>query len=223
MAIEVETKDTTALSDSEIEELADMCVGQSLPFEMGALSKQTEAWVLVTTARMGAKLKGFAFCTLERIGGTPSVLIGLGSIAIGSRSDSILKGIMTDQLRRAVLAFPDEDVLIGAQIIEPDGFAVLRGLDGIVPRPEHKASGEERAWGRRLAKRFGVGSLSYDDRKFRVSGKGSLANAMDFESAKDEAVDDGVAAFFDGIDATEGDSLIALGWAMAEELDKLAR
>jgi len=92
-----------------------------------------------------------------------------------------------------------------------------------VPRPEHKASGEERAWGRRLAKRFGVGSLSYDDRKFRVSGKGSLANAMDFESAKDEAVDDAVAAFFDGIDATEGDSLIALGWAMAEELDKLAR
>jgi len=223
MAIEVETKDTTGLSDSEIEELADMCVGQPLPFEMGALSKQAEAWVLVTTARMGAKLKGFSFCTLERIGGTPSVLIGLGSVAIGSRSDSILRGIVTDQLRRAVLAFPDEDVLIGAQIISPDGFAVLRGLDGIVPRPDHKASGEERAWGRRLAKRFGVGSLSYDDRHFRVSGKGSLANAVDFASAKDEDVDDVTAGYFDGIDAANGDAMIALGWAMAEDLEKLAR
>ncbi len=222
MAIEVETKDCTALSDSEIEEMADMCVGQPLCFEVGALSKQTEEWVLVTTARIGAKVKGFSFCTLERIGGTPSVLIGLGSVARGSRSDSVLKSMITDQLRRAVLAFPDEDVLIGTQIVAADGFCALKGLDGIVPRPDHKASGEERAWGRRLAKRFGIGSLSYDDRAFRVAGKGSLANALDFETAKEGSVPDGVVGFLDGVDGETGDALIVFGWAMAEDLEKLA-
>ena len=35
-------------------------------------------------------------------------------------------------------------------------------LTDIVPRPDHKASGEERAWGRRLAKRFGIEDGSYD-------------------------------------------------------------
>ena len=35
---------------------------------------------LVTLVRDGRSLKGFAFSTLERIGGTPSVLIGLASI-----------------------------------------------------------------------------------------------------------------------------------------------
>ena len=80
MSIEVETKDCTQLSDVELAELADLCAESPFPHEIGAITKEAESWVLVTQAREDGKLKGFTFSTLERIGGTPCVLIGMGTI-----------------------------------------------------------------------------------------------------------------------------------------------
>lgn len=221
MAIEVTTKDCTQLSDAELAEMADICADGPSRFEAGLLSKQTEAWVLVSLAREGAALKGFSFCTLERIGGTPAVLIGLASIKRTSRRDSVLRAIMTDQFRRAVLAFPDEDVLVGTRFAAPDGYEAFRNLVDIVPRPDHRASGEERAWGRRLAKRFGVDSSTYDDKVFVARGDGTFPLALDHESLKPEKLDPRCEEFFVAVDADRGDSLIAFGWSMAEDLAKL--
>ena len=221
MAIEVTTKDCTQLSDAELAEMADMCADGPARFEVGLLSKQTEAWVLVTLVRDGRSLKGFAFSTLERIGGTPSVLIGLASIRRTSKRDSVLRAMMTEQFRRAVLAFPDEDVLVGSRFTNAGGFEAFKSLDDIVPRPGHIATGEERAWGRRLAKRFGVENGGYDDRHFVATGDGVFPLALDHESLKPENLDTEVVALFD-VDAARGDSLIAFGWAMAEQLAKLS-
>jgi hypothetical protein len=222
MAIEVETKDCTALSDAELAEMADLCADGPHRFETGLLSKQIEAWVLVTVARDSDKLKGFSFCTLERIGGTPSVLVGLASIARTSKRDSVLKAIVNDQLRRAVLAFPDEDVLIGTRIDNAGGFEAFKTLNDVVPRPGHKATGEERAWGRRLVKRFGIEASSYDDRSFCVTGDGSVPCLLDHESLKPEKLPADLDTFFEGIDRVRGDVLVTFGWAMAEDLEKLA-
>lgn len=222
MAIEIETKDCTALSDADYEELADMCAEGAIEIGVGMLSKQAEQWVLITLARDNNKLKGFAFSTLERIGGTPSVLVGVASVKRTSKRDSILRGIVQEQLRRAVLAFPDEDVLIGARFADASGFEAYRQLDDIVPRPGHKASGEERAWGRRLAKRFGIENGNYDDRSFIAKGEGTQACVLDHESLKPEKLDPEVVAMFAPLDQRRGDSLIGFGWAMAEDLAKLA-
>ena len=222
MSIQVETKDCTALGDAELAELADLCAEGPIPYEIGVLSKQAEAWVLVTQVRENDKLKGFAFSTLERIGGTPSVLIGLASVKRTAKRDTVLRAIMHDELRRAVLAFPDEDVLIGTRFTTPAGFEAFKVLNDVVPRPDHRASGEERAWGRRLAKRFGVDTAAYDDRSFTAKGNNSLPEVLDHDSLKPEAIDKDVAAFFKGFDAKRGDSLVAFGWAMAEDLAKLA-
>ena len=222
MAIEIETKDCTSLSDAELAEMADMCADGPARFEVGLLSKQTEAWVLVTLVRDGRPLKGFAFSTLERIGGTPSVLIGLASIRRTSKRDSVLRAMMTEQFRRAVLALPDEDVLVGSRFTNAGGFEAFKSLDDIVPRPDHKATGEERAWGRRLAKRFGVENGGYNDRDFIATGDGAFPLALDHESLKPENLDPEVVALFDSVDDVRGDSLIAFGWAMAEQLAKLS-
>ncbi len=222
MSIQVETKDCTALGDAELAELADLCAEGPLPHEVGVLSKQAEAWVLVTQVRENGKLKGFAFSTLERIGGTPSVLIGLASVKRGGKRDSVLRAIMHEELRRAVLAFPDEDVLIGTRFTTPAGFEAFRSLNDVVPRPDHRASGEERAWGRRLAKRFGVDAAAYDDRSFTATGNGNHPEVLDHESLKPDAIPADVVAFFKGFNAKRGDSLVAFGWAMAEDLAKLA-
>ena len=221
MAIEVETKDCTALSDAELAEMADLCADSPNAFEVGLLSKQAEAWVLCTVASESGKVRGFSFCTLERIGGTPSVLIGAGHICRNTKRDTVLRAIMTDQLRRSVLAFPDEDVLVGSQINDPGAFEAYKSLDNIVPRPDHKASGEERAWGRRLAKRFGIGASVYEDRAFTVRGDGNQAVVLDHSSAKPEKIHPDVAAQLVGLDLANGDTLIAFGWAMAEDLEKL--
>jgi hypothetical protein len=222
MAIQIETKDCTALSDSELAEMADICAEGPSRYEAGLLSKQAEAWVLITLAREGRSLKGFSFSTLERIGGTPCVLMGLASVKRTSRRDSVLRAIMTDEFRRAVLAFPDEDVLVGTRFPNPGGFEAFKSLKDIVPRPGHKATGEERAWGRRLAKRFGIENGTYNDRQFVVTGDGSYPCALDHESLKPDNIDADVAAFFDSLNLDRGDSLIAFGWAMAEDLAKLS-
>ncbi|MGH9283238.1 MAG: hypothetical protein ACRD0S_09935 [Acidimicrobiales bacterium] len=216
MAIQVETKDCTALTDAEMGEMADICADGPAGYDVGLLSKQREAWVLITQARDNDKLCGFSFCTLERIGGTPCLLIGLASVKRGAKRDTVLKSLMADQYRRALLAFPDEDVLIGTKLIGAGAFQAFRGLDDIVPRPGHKATGEERAWGRRLAKRFGAEGR-IDDRTFTVQGDGDVCGALDHESLKDDA-DPDIAAFFAPLDRERGDFLIAFGWAMAEDL-----
>jgi hypothetical protein len=222
MAIEVVTKDCSALGDAELAEMADICAEGPAKWEAGLLSKQAEAWVLVTIAREGNLLRGFAFCTLERIGGTPCVLMGLATVKRTSKRDSVLRAMMTDQFRRAVLAFPDEDVVVGTRLTNVGGFDAYRTLEDIIPRPGHKATGEERAWGRRLAKRFGIENGNYDDRTFIATGDGAFPLAFDHETLKPEKVDPDVAALFDEVDEARGDSLVAFGWAMAEDLAKLA-
>ena len=219
MAIEVDTKDCTALSDAELAEMADLCADSPNAFEVGMLSKQAEAWVLCTVASEGGKVRGFSFCTLERIGGTPSILIGAGHVCHCCKRTRASSH--HDRLRRSVLAFPDEDVLVGSQMNDAGAVEAYKSLSDIVPRPEHKASGEERAWGRRLAKRFGIGASKYEDRAFTVRGDGNQAVVLDHASAKPEKVDAAVAAQFDDLDIANGDALIVFGWAMAEDLEKL--
>ena len=50
MAIVVDTKDCTALSDAELGEMADICADGPAGYDVGLLSKQREEWVLVTQA-----------------------------------------------------------------------------------------------------------------------------------------------------------------------------
>jgi hypothetical protein len=126
-----------------------------------------------------------------------------------------------DQFRRAVLAFPDEDVLIGTRFATVSGYDAFKSLQDIVPRPDYVATGEERAWGRRLVKRFGIASTRYDERSFIVKGDDSYPEALDHDSLKPEKLD-GYAQFFDEVDTARGDALIAFGWAMADDLVKLA-
>lgn len=221
MAIHVSTKDCTALSDADLAEMADLCEQVGNGYEIGVLSKEQEAWVLITLAREDDRLTGFSFCTLERIGGTPSVLIGLASVSRGEPGRKALEGIVADQLRRAVLAFPDEDVLVGSRLATVDAFDAFADLESVVPRPGHKASGEERAWGRRLAKRFGIENGSYEDRKFVARGEGVRPCVLDYRRENGEPTNAELVVLFEEVDEDNGDVLIGFGWAMAEHLETL--
>jgi hypothetical protein len=216
-ALEVVTKDCTALTDAELAEMADLSAGSQVPWEVGFLSKQREEWVLVTHAREDGKLRGYALSTLERIGGTPSLLVGLAAFTRTRTASSALETVMHDLYRRSVLAFPDEDVLVGTRFARSSGYASFAGLEDIVPRPDHKATGEERAWGRRLAKRFGAES-QLDDRSAVIRGDGDLSGLFDFDPSKPPKVAASYEACFEPVDNDRHDTLVAFGWAMAEAL-----
>jgi hypothetical protein len=216
MAMTVTTKDSTALSDAELAEMADLCVDREPNFDIGFLSKQREEWVLVTHAREGSKLRGYSFCTLERIGGTPSLLIGLLLVDRNAKSDQTLKTILHDQFRRALLAFPDEDVLLGSRLTTPDGYRAFLGLEDVVPRLGYRPTGEDRAWGRRLAKRFGS-EKAIDDKTFIMTVSSGSVGGLDYVASKG-AIPEGAHVHFEGLDAERGQRLVVFGWAMAEAL-----
>ena len=220
MALDVTTKDCTALSDSELAEMADICADGGICYEVGTLSKQVEQWVLVTLVHEGNHLRGFSFSTLERIGGTPCILLGVAAVKRTSKREPVLRAIIGDNFRRALMAFPDEDVLLGTRMSDAGALEAFKLLTDIVPRPDHKASGEERAWGRRLVKRFGIDAERYDDQTFTIVGDGSPPLVLDHESLKPETISADVAAQFEHLDADRGDCLVTCGWVMAEELLK---
>lgn len=215
MAIDVETKDCSAVTEEELDEMAAM--GGS--FDLARLTRAKEDWVLCTLAREAGKLHGFTFSTLERIGGTPCVLLGVLSVRRSSKRDQVLRGLMSEAYHRALMAFPDEDVVVGSRFVTPGALEAFKSLSELIPRPGHRAVGEERAWGRRLARRFGV-DAQYDEKSFVVTKKGR-SGFLDHESSKSEKVKPDIAAMFAEVkDSTEG-SLIVHGWTMAEDLVKL--
>jgi hypothetical protein len=217
MPIEVETRDCAALTDADLDEMASM----GGAFDIGVLSKAKEDWVLCTVARSDDKLHGFTFSTLERIGGTPCVLLGLMSVKRTSKRDQVLKGLMHEAFHRALMAFPDEDVVVGTRLVAADGLEALKQVDELIPRPAHRAVGEERAWGRRLAKRFGVDG-QYDEQSFIVKARGQ-SGFIDHVSLKPEKIRPEVAELFAGVAVAKGGSLIAHGWVMAEDLVELGK
>jgi hypothetical protein len=215
MALQVHTNDAAALTDTDLDELA--TIGGA--FDIGVLSKAKEEWVLITTARFDAKLHGFTFSTLERIGGTPCVLIGLMSVKRTSKRETVLRGLMNEAYHRALMAFPDEDVVIGSRFVTADGLVAFKEMIDVTPSPGTNAVGEERAWGRRLAKRFDV-DADYDARSFTVK-KGGQDGFVDHELLKAADVEATVRAMFDDVRADAGGVKIVYGWVMAEELVKL--
>ncbi len=215
MTLVVTTQDSSALSESQIEDM--VSIGGA--FGEGAFLKAKEDWVLCTIATLDGKVHGVTFSTLERIGGTPCVLIGLMTVKRSSKRDQVLKGLMSEAYHRALMAFPDEDVVVGSRFVAPDGMDAFKSLTEIIPRNGHRAVGEERAWGRRLAKRFGV-EPNYDEKTFVVKTAGH-SGFIDYESAKPEKISPDVIELFSPVNAKKGGALIVHGWTMAESLVKL--
>jgi hypothetical protein len=131
----------------------------------------------------------------------------------------VLKGLMSEAFHRSLMAFPDEDVVIGSRFVLVDALEGFKQVDELIPRPGHRAVGEERAWGRRLAKRFGV-DTGYDEQSFVVKTNGQ-SGFLDHEALKADKIKPELAALFAGVNVKKGGALVVHGWVMAEDLVKL--
>ncbi|MFT6292036.1 MAG: hypothetical protein ACJAR2_002646 [Ilumatobacter sp.] len=217
MALEVVTNDASALDEEKLEELAAM----DESFTAEQLLKAQEDWVLITTARFGNALQGFTFSTLERIGGTPCVLIGLMTVKRTTKRDQVLRGLMGEAYHRALMAFPDEDVVVGSRFLNADARIALKDLDGLTPAPGEDAVGEERAWGRRLAKRFSI-DKKYEAKTF-IASTGAQDGYLDFESSDPSKLDSDLVEMMSKVPVAKGGAMVVYGWTMAEDLVKLGK
>jgi hypothetical protein len=212
VAIEVRTKDCSVLGDADLADMGDLAAA-GVGWEVGMLSKQAEEWVLASQAFETDRLRGFMFTTLERIGGTPALIIGIASIGRVRQRSTVLQALMHEQYHKALMAFPDEDVIVATRMVTPGPLEALAELDGVRPWPGVRANGEERAWGRRLSKRFGA--LGFDDRAMIARGDGD-AFVFDHDSLEPSPG----RAVVDQCNPSAGDFLIAWGWALAEHLEQ---
>ncbi len=211
----VESRDSASLKPAELDELGQFVAGISLPIDDQLLDRHVEQFPLVALCTEDDDLHGFLFGSLERIGGTPCILWGLGATRRGRTARGSLEGLVGELYRRAAISFPDEDVLVAGRIAQPAAYTLLLGLADVCPRPKYTPNGEERAWGRRLARRFGCDGR-YDDRKFRLKANGSSEPVLDSRHVKlgGKAAADLVGT----VRPEKGEAVIAYGWAMAEAL-----
>lgn len=215
----VESRDSVSLKPAELDEFAQIFTSSGLAIGDEEIDRQIEMFPLVVVATLDGEMQGAMLGSLERIGGTPAILWGLGVARKGKHATAALKSMTGELSRRAAISFPDEDVLVATRLAQPSCYTLLASYANLVPRPGYVANGEDRAWGRRLAKRFGL-EPHFDDREFTVAVKGRKPTCVPVLDASSVKATGGakIVSLVGDLDATRGKAMIAFGWAVAEEL-----
>jgi hypothetical protein len=213
--MDVESRDSVSLKPAELDELGQLVSDVGLSLQDEQLDGHVEQFPLVAIAVVDEIPHGFLFGSLERIGGTPCILWGLGAVRKGRTARQALDSLVAELYRRAAISFPDEDVLVAGRVAQPAAYSLFGVLDDVCPRPKYSPNGEERAWGRRLARRFGC-DARYDERTFRLSAHG--APELIFDARHVKAGGKVAAELIGTVDPASGEAVIAYGWAMAEAL-----
>jgi hypothetical protein len=217
--MQVDSRDSISLKPAELDEFGLLLQSSGLPLKDEQLDHQVEQFPLVVVVTLDGDVQAFMFGSLERIGGTPSILWGLGTCRKGRNASAALKLMTAELARRAAISFPDEDVLVATRLAHPAAYALLTSYTNVVPRPAYNPSGEERAWGRRLAKRFG-NEGQFDDRTFRIKVPGRRATTVPILDAAPVKATGGakVVELVGSHEPAKGEAMIAFGWAVAEAL-----
>jgi hypothetical protein len=215
----VESRDSVSLKPAELDEFGQLLASNGLPISDDELDRQVESFPLIVVATLDGELQGFMLGSLERIGGTPAILWGLGAARKGKNAPAAYKAMTGELTRRAAISFPDEDVLVAVRLAQPSCYVLLQSYANLVPRPGYTPNGEDRAWGRRLAKRYSVEG-HFDDRAFKVTVKGRKPPCLAVLDTSPIKASGGakIASLVGQLDATRGQAMIAFGWAVAEEL-----
>jgi hypothetical protein len=214
-----ESRDSISLKPAELDEFGQLLQLAGIPVSDEELDRQVEHFPLAVLAELDGDVHGVMLGSLERIGGTPSILWGVGAARKGRNSGAALAAMTGELARRAAISFPDEDVLVGARIGHASGYMLLGRYANVVPRPGYAPNGEDRAWGRRLAKRYGH-EPHYDDRNFKVAVKSRKPTVVPILDASTIKTTGGakIVSLVGELEPTRGRAMIAFGWAIAEDL-----
>ena len=171
-SMDVESRDSVSLKPAELDELGQLVSGVGLPLQDEQLDRHVEQFPLVAIAEVDGEIHGFLFGSLERIGGTPCILWGLGGCETGPTAPGRAStGWSPSSTAGPRSRSPTRTSSSPGGWRIPAAYTLFSVLDDVCPRPKYTPNGEERAWGRRLARRFGC-DARYDDRSFRLTAHG---------------------------------------------------
>lgn len=213
--MQVESRDSISLKPAELDEMGQILVNVGLPITDELLDSHIEQFPLITLVTLDDELVGFLFGSLERVGGTPSILWGLGATRKGRKARVIIEVATAELTRRAAISFPDEDVLVAGRIAHPAAYTLFSKLTDAVPRPAYQPNGEDRAWGRRLARRF-LCENRYDEKSFRIKKSGKPEPVLDASTVNAGGAK--ATAIVGTVNPVKGEALIAFGWVTAADL-----
>lgn len=210
LVVSVVTQDCSSLTNLDIEQMASL---SATGYDWGAdvISKNSENWVTAVVAKSGNSLQGYILCTLERIGGTPSILIGMACVPKGDQDT--LEALRLGLFKKAYMAFPDEDVVVALLTSSRGPLSILNDLEDRHPIKRDRVNGEQRAWGRRLAKRFE--SQQFEDNSM-VATIDSETVLFDYPGEPAEQTAEFLSEF------SQTQYCIAWGWALTEYLEEYA-
>ena len=97
----VESRDSVSLKPAELDEFGQLLAANGLPITDEELDRQVESFPLVVVAAAEGEIQGVMLGSLERIGGTPSILWGLGVTRKGKNASNTLKALTGELTRRA--------------------------------------------------------------------------------------------------------------------------
>ena len=123
--MQVESRDSVSLKPAELDELGQLLASVGLSGMDNELEGHVEHFPLVVVAVEDDDIHGFLFGSLERVGGTPCILWGLGAARRGRQAGAAVKGMVGELYRRAAISFPDEDVLVAGRIAHPAAYCLL--------------------------------------------------------------------------------------------------
>lgn len=215
----IESRDSVSLKPAELDEFGQLLAACGLRVTDEELDHQLEQFPLAVLTHLEGEMHGLMLGSLERIGGTPAILWGAGVARKGKHAAATLKTLTGELSRRAAISFPDEDVLVATRLAQPSAYTLLQTYANLVPRPGYTPNGEDRAWGRRLAKRFGI-DAGYDERTFKTTFKGRKPPCVPILDASTVKATGGakIVSLVGQIEPARGQAMIAFGWAVAEEL-----
>ena len=184
------------------------------------LDHQVEQFPLVVLAYTEDDLQGVLLGSLERIGGTPSILWGAGVARKGKDAAATLRTMTSELSRRAAISFPDEDVVVAARIHRPSAYTLLQTLRerGAPARATRRTARTARGAGGSPS--ASASSGHFDDRSFRVAVKGRKPPCVPVLDASPIKATGGakIVSLVGELDANKGQAMIAFGWAVAEDL-----
>src|ERR671925_2119839 len=104
--MDVDIRDSASLKPAELDVLSQVLRDAGSPLDDSVLDQQVESFSRVSTVVEDDEVRGFLFGSLERIGGTPCVLWGLGAIRRGRQARVALDQLVGELYRRGALSFP---------------------------------------------------------------------------------------------------------------------
>src|SRR5882724_8387607 len=113
--MDVDIRDSASLKPAELDELSQVLRKAGSPLPETTIDDQVERFSRVTMVMDEDEIHGFLFGSLERIGGTPCVLWGLGAANSETETRPLLEAMTNELYRRAAISFPDEDVLVAGR------------------------------------------------------------------------------------------------------------